>query len=124
MKSPSYEKEIRTAIYQPPAIPVPFNVGLEGRFRISEAMAATLRSTTRPTSPRSSTGSSTDPVPIANDRVGAPLLETKMICDPIRIAFFALPQCRALRDGALLPADPEQRTGRLDRPLTPTGSTG
>jgi integrase/recombinase XerD len=29
-----------------------------------------------------------------------------------------------LRDGALLPPDPEHRTGRLDRPLTPDGVYG
>jgi hypothetical protein len=77
MKSPSYEKEDPDGYLPTPGHPVPFNVALEGRFRISEAMAATNALTTRPTSPRSSTGSSTDPVPVAKgDRVGAPLLET------------------------------------------------
>jgi hypothetical protein len=41
MKSPSYEKEDPDGYLPTPGHPVPFNVALEGRFRISEAMAAT-----------------------------------------------------------------------------------
>src|SRR5260221_14336004 len=92
MKSPSYEQEDSDGYLPTPAILFRSTSRWKDGSGLAKRWPPPTRSTTRPTSPRSSTGSSIDPVPVAKgDRVGAPLLETKMICDLIRTAVFRAP---------------------------------